>query len=151
MRNGKRLVVVRSRQALTFVAGWPQRHIQLILAANLCISDIIGNFDVDSCQFAYDGTKVKQAMAEGLRLGVLEGIDPTPTNVCAAGGLCLKSGALPPSTGSIYCLLRLEVNPNFSRSANDTPRAAARLTVRASHPSLSEEIVRTLSAHFSGQ
>ena len=46
--------------------------------------------------------KLESSLAEGLRLAVLEGIDPVPANVCAAGGLSVKSGALPPATGSTY-------------------------------------------------
>jgi hypothetical protein len=58
MRNGGQILVVRSKQAITFVAGWPQRHIQLILAGNSCVADAVVHFDIDACQVAFDGQKV---------------------------------------------------------------------------------------------
>ena len=109
---------------------------------------------------------------------MLDGIDPLPTNTCAAAVLCLKSAVLPPAPGAVYCLVRLEVppphalpprhpnpspspspspnpnpnqvNPNHARTAAGTPRAAARLTVRGSHQPLCESVVRALVATLGG-
>ena len=62
-----------------------------------------------------------------------------------------RAGRVPPQApAATYCLLRLEVNPTFARTPADTPRAAARLTVRASHPSLADGIVRALTAQLGG-
>ena len=54
----KQLLVVRTSKAVTFVAGYPQRHVQLILRRHKSTGDVVWNFDVDACQVAYDGEKV---------------------------------------------------------------------------------------------
>lgn len=99
---------------------------------------------------AYDAAAVRKLLCEGLRIAVLDGIDPLPTNLCAAAVLCTKSAVLPPAPGSVHCLVRLEVNPNHARTAAGTPRAAARLTVRGSHQPLCESVVRALVAALGG-
>ena len=43
---------------VTLFAGWPQRNVQVILRRHPCAGDVIFGFDVDSCQFAYDGDRV---------------------------------------------------------------------------------------------
>ena len=54
----RKLLVTRTKYAVTFVAGWPQRHLQLVLRRYSCVADVILNFDVDVCQVAYDGARV---------------------------------------------------------------------------------------------
>jgi len=99
---------------------------------------------------AYEAAAVRKVLSEGLRMAVLDGIDPSPTNMCAAAVVCLKSAVLPPAPGSVYCLVRLEVNPNHARTPAGTPRAAARLTVRGSHQPLCDSVVRALVAALGG-
>ena len=99
---------------------------------------------------AYEAAGVRKDLADGLHFAVLDGIDPRPTNLCAAAVLSLKSAVLPPAPGSVYCLVRLEVNPNHSRTTAGTPRAAARLTVRGSDHALCESVVRALVAALGG-
>ena len=67
------MLVVRSKFAVTFAAGWPQRHIQVILRRYACVADVILQFDIDCCQFAYDGARVwaTPAAQRALRSGVL--------------------------------------------------------------------------------
>lgn len=132
---------------------------------------------------------MRQALSQKLHLAVLDGVDPSPSNVCAAGllalkvndhlthverfvvilpksssqvahnraphvfqqrVLCFQGGAPAPSDNGHGCLVRLEVNPNFARSPDGTPIGAARLTVRASHPAMSESLVRSVTALFGG-
>lgn len=83
-------------------------------------------------------------------LAVLENVDPSPTNVCAAGALASKAGLVPPAAGSQYHLLRLEVIPNYAKAADGSPRAASRLTVRATHAALAESLVKSLGAQLGG-
>jgi hypothetical protein len=52
------LLVMRSPFAVTLIVGHPQRHLQIILRRYACIADVIFNFDIDSCQLAYDGNTV---------------------------------------------------------------------------------------------
>jgi hypothetical protein len=49
---------MRSPFAVTLIVGHPQRHLQIILRRYACIADVIFNFDIDSCQLAYDGNTV---------------------------------------------------------------------------------------------
>jgi hypothetical protein len=74
----KQLLVVRSAKAVTFVAGYPQRHVQLILRRHRSVGDVIWNFDVDACQLAYDGEKVyaTPAARRALTSGIIFA-DPT--------------------------------------------------------------------------
>lgn len=58
MRNGGKILVVRSTNAITYVVGWPQRHLQLVLKAHCSVADVLLSFDLDSCQFAFDGSRV---------------------------------------------------------------------------------------------
>jgi len=53
------LLVARSAFAVTIVAGCPPRPVQIILARHCCAAEIIYNYDVDSCQFYYDGARVR--------------------------------------------------------------------------------------------
>ncbi len=81
---------------------------------------------------------------------MLEGVDPSPTNVCAAAAFNCKGSATPPAAGSNYCLLRLEIIPNHAKAADGSPRAAARLTVRATHAGIAEGVKRVLAAALGG-
>lgn len=72
--NRTSLLVVRTKVAVTFFAGWPQRNLQLVLRRHACAADVIFNFDVDACQFAYDGDRVlatpsaRRALVTGINL-----------------------------------------------------------------------------------
>lgn len=89
-------------------------------------------------------------MHSSLRVAVLDGVDPSPTNLCAAAALACKSGVTPPAPGGHYCLLRLEIVPNHATAADGSKRAASRLTVRATHAAIGEGIVQSLTAHMGG-
>ena len=52
------LLVVRSKYCVTVVGPWPARHVQIITRHYRNSAEILYNFDVDACQFAYDGTRV---------------------------------------------------------------------------------------------
>ena len=93
---------------------------------------------------------MRQGLSQKIHLAVLEGVDPSPHNLCAAGLMANKVGAPPPSSGGSGCLIRLEVNPNFARGPSGAAIGAARLTVRASHPAISESLVRSVAALFGG-
>ena len=56
--NQPSLLVLRSRFAVTFYTGYPQRTIQVVLRRHACVADVILGFDVDACQLAYDGQRV---------------------------------------------------------------------------------------------
>lgn len=56
--NQSSLLMLRSRFAVTFYTGYPQRTIQVVLRRHACVADVIFNFDVDACQLAYDGQRV---------------------------------------------------------------------------------------------
>lgn len=99
---------------------------------------------------AHEVSAVKGLLA-GCRLAVLEGVDPSPTNLCCAGAINVKGTALPPAAGGQYCLLRLEIIPNYTKAADGSPRAASRLTVRATHPLIGEGLVNALTAFLGPQ
>ncbi|GJN88097.1 hypothetical protein Rhopal_001053-T1 [Rhodotorula paludigena] len=65
----------------------------------------------------------------GTRLGVLDGIDPNPNNVVAAGVMHMSSG------GKVGCLLRLEPNAEAK---------LCRLTVRTTNEAVSAEVLKIL-------
>jgi len=98
---------------------------------------------------ALEMSAVKALLATNLKLAVLEGVDPSPNNVCAAGAVLVKNGVAPPAPAGQYALLRLEIIPNYATGADGTPRAASRLTVRATHGAISEALVGALMAHLS--
>lgn len=50
--------VVRTRNALTIVSGYPHRHIQIVLRLYRSISEILTGFDVNCCCVAYNGETV---------------------------------------------------------------------------------------------
>ena len=52
------MLVTRSRYAVTFAAGWPQRHVQVILRRYSCVADVLLQFDIDCCQLAFDGDRL---------------------------------------------------------------------------------------------
>jgi len=89
---------------------------------------------------SYDAASVRRLLSEGLKLAVLDNVDPIASNSVAAGFLALKSGAAPPSDASGFCLLRLEVNLN---APNGT---AARLTVRSKSMVVADGLVKVLAA-----
>ncbi|KAJ1446118.1 hypothetical protein M885DRAFT_591954 [Pelagophyceae sp. CCMP2097] len=60
------VAIVRSASALTFVVGFPKRHVQVVLRLYASAADVLESFDVDACCFAYDGSNV-QGSFRGLR------------------------------------------------------------------------------------
>ena len=77
----KKLLVTRTARAVTFVCGWPQRHLQLILRKHRCVAEVLLNFDIDCCQVAYDGQRVFATKAA--RRAIVTGIniaDPVKRN-----------------------------------------------------------------------
>ncbi|GAA5987540.1 hypothetical protein JCM11641_007180 [Rhodosporidiobolus odoratus] len=72
----------------------------------------------------------------GTRMGVLEGIDPNPSNVVAAGVLHMAKG------GKVGCLLRLEPNAEAK---------LCRLTIRTTNESASQEMLDVLVRSLSGK
>ena len=93
--------------------------------------------------------EIKALLSGVLRLAVLEGVDPSPTNICAAGALACKGGAAPPAPGGQYALLRLEIIPDYATGPDGAKRAASRLTVRATHAALAESLNQSLTAQLS--
>ena len=91
----------------------------------------------------------KTLLSGTLHLAVLEGVDPSPTNICAAGALACKGGVAPPAPGGQYILLRLEIIPNYATGADGMKRAAARLTVRGSDALISESLNQALTTQWS--
>ena len=71
----------------------------------------------------YSAEAVKASIG-GANLSVLDRVDPVASNLVAAG--TLSQQGLDPSAGG--CLLRLELNLNYARGQDGTPRAAARST-----------------------
>ncbi|GAA5929074.1 hypothetical protein JCM3775_006728 [Rhodotorula graminis] len=72
----------------------------------------------------------------GARLGVLDGIDPNPNNVVAAGVLHMSNG------GKVGCLLRVEPNAEAK---------LCRLTVRTTNEAVSQAVLKVLVASLSGK
>ena len=48
----------RSTHAITLVSQYPFRHVHIVLRIYNSVSEILCEFDVDSCAVGYDGTKV---------------------------------------------------------------------------------------------
>ena len=98
---------------------------------------------------AHETSAIKALLSGSVHLAVLEGVDPSPNNVCAAGAVVCKSGVLPPAAGGHYCLLRLEIIPNYAKAADGSPRSASRLTIRSTHKAIGDGLVQALTAHLS--
>ena len=64
-----KVLIVTTGSALTFVAGWPHRNIQVVLKLFPSVCGVLASFDVDCCAFAYNGDKVL-CTARGLRAAV---------------------------------------------------------------------------------
>ncbi|BGP18946.1 hypothetical protein JCM10213_001956 [Rhodosporidiobolus nylandii] len=71
----------------------------------------------------------------GTRMGVLDGIDPNPSNIVAAGVLHMAQG------GKVGCLLRLEPNAEAK---------LCRLTVRTTNEGVSQEMLNVLVSSLGG-
>ena len=93
---------------------------------------------------------IKAVLGTNVRLAVLEGVDPSPTNLCAAGALACKGGATPPAPGGHFCLVRLEIVPNHTAGSDGMKRSASRLTVRATSATIGDGLVAALTAHIAG-
>ena len=57
-KQSKRIAVVRTSRTLTFVPGYPNHHIQLILRLYGTPAEILLGFDLDCVGVGYDGKKV---------------------------------------------------------------------------------------------
>jgi hypothetical protein len=62
-RNGSRIskpdiLAVRSQYCITFVRGFPARHVQIILHAYRSPLEVVSHFDIDACCVLYDGQDV---------------------------------------------------------------------------------------------
>jgi len=100
---------------------------------------------------AHEVGAIKQLLSAQVKLAILEGVDPSPNNICAAGAVVCKNGVMPPAAGGHHCLLRLEIIPNYAKAPDGTPRAASRLTVRSTHQAVAETLVAALTAYLGGQ
>ena len=92
----------------------------------------------------YDRLAAVRLLSTGAQLAVLDGVDPVPTNLVASGYLATTSVGAPPDKvanpdSAIYCLVRLEVNPQ---------RGAARLPARSRNKTLAEGLVKALAASW---
>ncbi|GAA5864008.1 hypothetical protein JCM8547_005307 [Rhodosporidiobolus lusitaniae] len=72
----------------------------------------------------------------GVKLGVLDGIDPNASNVVAAGVLHLREG------GKVGCLVRVEPNAEAK---------LCRLTIRTTNDKVSEELLKTLAGSLAAK
>ena len=99
---------------------------------------------------ALDLPGLKNKLQASIHLGVLEGVDPSPSNICAAGALATKMGVAPPAPGGHFCLMRLEIVPDHATAPDGTKRAASRLTVRATNPAIAEGLMIDLAALLGG-
>ncbi|GAA5836838.1 hypothetical protein JCM11251_005801 [Rhodosporidiobolus azoricus] len=97
--------------------GGPPREAQKIFPIAL---DSSGKVDVAKNRRVVGGTK----------MGVLDGIDPNPNNVVAAGVLHMAQG------GKVGCLLRLEPNAEAK---------LCRLTVRTTNDAVSQEMLEVMA------
>jgi hypothetical protein len=97
----------------------------------------------------HDMGEIKRLLSDKFHLAVLEGVDPQPNNACAAAAFSCKGGAVPPAPGAHYCLMRLEIIPDYSTAPDGTKRAASRLTARGSHIGITDALNQSLTAQFS--
>jgi hypothetical protein len=65
-RSGSPVLVVRSAHAVTFVQGFPRRHIQVILRIYSSPAEILLGFDLDASCLGFDGDRL-WASPRGLR------------------------------------------------------------------------------------
>ncbi|KAI8809061.1 hypothetical protein BJ742DRAFT_891106 [Cladochytrium replicatum] len=56
--RGKKYIVVRNLRSMTIVAEHPARQIQIIFRLFASPAEVLMGFDVDSCAFGFDGSKV---------------------------------------------------------------------------------------------
>lgn len=56
-RDKRDILAVRSTSAITFVLP-SRRSIQVMLTRYSCVADVLLNFDIDTCQVAFDGERV---------------------------------------------------------------------------------------------
>jgi hypothetical protein len=55
---GQNVEVVRTGNAVTILAPYPYRHVQVVLRIYKSPAEVIMGFDIDACALAYDGTRV---------------------------------------------------------------------------------------------
>jgi len=56
--GARKLSIVRTKHAITFVAPWPFRRVQVVLRLYKSAAEVLMGFDLDSCCACYDGSKV---------------------------------------------------------------------------------------------
>jgi hypothetical protein len=56
--DNNKLLVVRTESAITFIGGWPRRHVQIILRLYRSVAEVLLGFDIDACCVAFNGTQV---------------------------------------------------------------------------------------------
>ncbi|BGP53451.1 hypothetical protein JCM8202_001094 [Rhodotorula sphaerocarpa] len=103
--------------------GGPPREAQKVFPISLTAQGLV------------DAEKHRRIVG-GTRFGLLDGIDPNPNNIVAAGVLHMSSG------GKVGCLLRLE--PNASAKL-------CRLTIRTTNESVSQELLNVLSGSLASK
>jgi hypothetical protein len=145
--NQPHLLVLRSRFAVTFYTGYPQRTVQVVLRRHACVADVIFNFDVDACQLAYDGQRVwatpsaQRAFRTGINFADPERSSPAYENrlakystrgfAVAVPGLELERVAKPYTSGVFTWVNGVHMRrllltfggadkPNYSVSTQDT-------------------------------
>ena len=99
---------------------------------------------------AHEVGAIKAMLATHVKLAILEGVDPSPNNICAAGAIVCQRTPMPPAPGGHHCLLRIEIIPNYAKAPDGAPRAASRITVRSTSPDVAELLVGALATHLGG-
>ncbi len=88
------MLVARSKFAITFVCGYPQRNVQLVLRRYASVADVLYHFDVDCCQVAFHDGRVlatpaaRRALATGVNCA-----DPTRASRTYESRLSKYAGA----------------------------------------------------------
>ncbi|KOO22777.1 conserved unknown protein [Chrysochromulina tobinii] len=97
---------------------------------------------------AHEVSTIKAMLMNYVKLAVLEGVDPSPNNICAAGAIVCLNAPMPPAPGSHHCLLRIEIIPGYAKAPDGSPRAASRITARSTSPEAAEMLVGALAAYL---
>lgn len=97
---------------------------------------------------AHEVSTIKAMLINYVKLAVLEGVDPSPNNICAAGAIVCLNAPMPPAPGSHHCLLRIEIIPGYAKAPDGSPRAASRITARSTSPEAAEMLVGALAAYL---
>jgi hypothetical protein len=57
-KNAGKVIVLRTNRTLTFAAGYPHRHVQIVLRLYQSPAEVLLGFDLDSVGVGYDGDRV---------------------------------------------------------------------------------------------